>query len=405
MKILQINSVCVGSTGRIARQINQTAELAGHECYFAYGYGNRGSERDFVLCSRNQVRLHNLLSRLTDRQAFFSKRETQRLVAWIREVNPDLIHLHNLHGHYLHVGVLFEFLKAWGKPVVWTLHDCWPFTGHCSHFLLSKCERWKSGCFKCPSLSTYPPSFFADNSRKNWGRKRELFSSIENLTLVPVSDWLAELVTQSFLREKPMLRIHNGTDVETFSPRGGNTDIREKYGIGSRFCILGCASGWSASKGLGDFIKLRERIPEKDLAIVLVGVSEKQIAGLPDGIIGISRTENVNVLADLYSAADLLVNPTYEDNFPTVNIEALACGTPVCTYRTGGSPEAVDEATGFVVEQGNIDGIISAIGTVRSRGKSVYSEACRSRALAHFRKEDRFAEYVALYEKLLAVSD
>lgn len=400
MKVFHINSTSHGSTGTIARQIISACEAAGHTGYFAHGLGKVFSEREYVLSSVWRTRWHNLCSRVTDRQGFFSKKDTLRLIDLIREANPDIIHLHNLHGHYLHIGMLFDYLKTFPGQVVWTLHDCWSFTGHCSHFQALSCEKWRSGCFNCPGLKVYPPSNLGvDNSRKNWFQKRELFSSVKQLTLVPVSDWLNELVGVSFLKGKSIRRIYNGVDMKTFCVRS-KSGVREQYTIGNRFTVLGCAGSWGHSKGLPDFIKLRERFSAEDLAIVLVGLTEKQIKELPAGIIGIRRTGSAEELAELYSAADLFVNPTYEDNFPTVNIEALACGTPVCTYRTGGSPEAVDSATGFVVEQGDIDGIGSAIETVRSRGKAAYTAACRSRALNCFRKEDRYAEYVELYEKL-----
>lgn len=402
MKTFHINSTSHGSTGTIARQIIAACEAAGHTGYFAHGLGKLFSEHEYLLSTKWKTRWHNICSRLTDRQCFFSRGSTEHLVKILQEVKPDIIHLHNLHGHYLHIGVLFEYLKDFPGQVVWTLHDCWPFTGHCSHFQALKCEKWKSGCFNCPGLSVYPPSNFGiDNSRKNWEQKRELFSSVKNLTLAPVSEWLAEIARKSFLGNKKVVRIYNGTDTETFSPKKNVSSVREKYRLGNRFVILGCANSWGRSKGLPDFLKLRERFSEEELAIVLVGLTEKQIQELPEGIVGIRRTGSAEELAELYSAADLFVNPTYEDNFPTVNIEALACGMSVCTYRTGGSPEAVDENTGFVVEQGDVDGIVSAIEIVRSRGRVSYSEACRARALNCFRKEDRYAEYVKLYEELV----
>ena len=218
------------------------------------------------------------------------------------------------------------------------------------------------------------------------------------MTLVPVSDWLAGIARESFLGDKKIHRIYNGVDTEIFSPKADTASVRKKYGLGDRFVVLGCASVWGERKGLADFVRLRERLPEKEFAIVIVGLAERQISAMPRGIVGIRRTESVEALAELYSAADLFFNPTYEDNFPTVNIEALACGTPVCTYRTGGSPEAVDGSTGFVVEQGDVDGVLAAIAEIRSRGKAAYSSACRARALACFNKRERWADYLALYE-------
>ena len=400
--LLQINTVInSGSTGRIAEEIGQTALAAGWRSVIAYGRNPRPSRSEAIRIGGDWgVRLHGLRSRVFDDAGFGSRRVTEAFIREAEKLSPDVIHLHNVHGYYLNIDVLFRWLAQANVPVVWTLHDCWPFTGHCSHFDFIGCEKWKTGCFACPQKREYPASLLCDRSRKNWEQKRELFSSVKNLTLVPVSDWLAGVTRESFLGDKKICRIYNGTDTSVFSPRCDGGAVREKYGLGNRFVALGCASVWTERKGLSDFIKLRERVPEKDLAIVLVGLSEKQIQALPAGIVGIRRTESVEALADLYSAADLFLNPTYEDNFPTVNIEALACGTPVCTYKTGGSPEAIDENTGFVVEQGDIDDVISAIEAIRSRGKAAYSEGCRSRALSRFRKEDRWAEYLALYESL-----
>ncbi len=401
--LLQINSVVnSGSTGRIAEEIGQTALAAGWRSVIAYGRNPRPSASELIrIGSGRDVFLHGLRSRVFDDTGLGgSRRATEEFIRKAEALAPDVVLLHNLHGYYINIEVLFRWLAKSGVPVVWTLHDCWAFTGHCAHFEFVGCGKWKTGCFSCPQTRNYPSSFLFDRSRKNWEQKRELFSSVKNLTLVPVSDWLAGLVRQSFLGDKKIVRIYNGTDTQTFSPKTNVAAVREKYGLGERFVALGCASVWGERKGFADFLKLRERLSEKELGITMVGLSEKQIAMLPPGIVGIRRTESVKALAELYSAADLFFNPTYEDNFPTVNIEALACGTPVCTYRSGGSPEALDAATGFVVEQGDIDGVISAIETIRSRGKSAYATACRSRALACFRKEDRWAEYLSLFAAL-----
>lgn len=401
--LLQINTVVnSGSTGRIAEEIGQTALAAGWRSVIAYGRApHRPSVSELIrIGSARDVRLHGLRARIFDDAGFGSRRATEAFIRAAEKLNPSVVHLHNLHGYYLNVDVLFRWLARSGVPVVWTLHDCWPFTGHCAHFTFAGCARWKTGCFSCPQKRSYPSSFLFDRSRRNWERKRELFSAVKNLTLVPVSDWLAGLTKESFLGNKKIVRIFNGTDTETFSPKSAETirRIREKYGLGDRFVALGCASVWGVRKGLQDFLRLRERLPANKAGIALVGVSEKQAAALPPGIVGIRRTESVAALAALYSAADLFVNPTYEDNFPTVNIEALACGTPVCTYRTGGAPEAVDEKTGFVVEQGDVEGILSAVAEIRSRGKAAFSAACRARALACFDKRERWADYLSLYE-------
>ena len=398
--LLQINSVVnTGSTGRIAEEIGQTAIAAGWRSIIAYGRNPRPSKSELIRIGNDwDVRLHGLRSRVFDDHGFGSRRATEAFIREAEKLAPSVVHLHNVHGYYLNIEVLFRWLAQSGVPVVWTLHDCWPFTGHCAYFSVSRCVRWKNGCFSCPQTRSYPASFVFDRSRKNWEQKRELFSSVKNMTLVPVSDWLAGIARESFLGDKKIHRIYNGVDTEIFSPKADMASVRKKYGLGDRFVVLGCASVWGERKGLADFVRLRERLPEKEFAIVIVGLAERQISAMPRGIVGIRRTESVEALAELYSAADLFFNPTYEDNFPTVNIEALACGTPVCTYRTGGSPEAVDGSTGFVVEQGDVDGVLAAIAEIRSRGKAAYSAACRARALACFDKRERWADYLALYE-------
>ena len=398
--LLQINSVVnTGSTGRIAEEIGQTAIAAGWRSVIAYGRNPRPSKSELIRIGNDwDVRLHGLRSRVFDDHGFGSRRATEAFIREAEKLNPTVVHLHNLHGYYLNVDVLFRWLARSGVPVVWTLHDCWPFTGHCAHFTFAGCARWKTGCFSCPQKRSYPSSFLFDRSRRNWERKRELFSSVKNMTLVPVSDWLAGIARGSFLGDKKIHRIYNGVDTEIFSPKADTASVRKKYGLGERFVALGCASVWGAKKGLTDFLRLRKKISENELSVVLVGLSEAQIAELPRGVVGIRHTESIEELAALYSAADLFFNPTYEDNFPTVNIESLACGTPVCTYRTGGSPEAVDGSTGFVVEQGELDGVLSAIAEIRSRGKAAYSSACRARALACFDKRERWADYLSLYE-------
>ncbi len=323
------------------------------------------------------------------------------MVEKIQEIKPDIIHLHNLHGYYLNIEILFHYLATAGIPVVWTLHDCWPMTGHCAHFSFIGCDKWKTLCEHCPQKKGYPASYLMDRSLKNYQLKKKLFTSVPQMTLVPVSNWLANIVKESFLKIYPIKTIYNGVDTTVFTPCS-TTKIREKYKIPTNtFVILGIASIWSERKGLKDFIRLSESLKENEM-IILVGLTDKQINILPRNILGISRTENIHELAELYSLTDVFVNPTWEDNFPTTNIEALACGTPVITYQTGGSPEALTPETGFVVEQGDLAGIRDAIDSIKSKGKSFYAESCRERAVRMFNKNERYAEYLELYEQMLS---
>lgn len=391
-RLVEINAAMnYGSTGRITEAIGLAAEKAGWDCTMVHGprYVNPSQLTDICTQGKWGDRLHGVHSLLLDGHGLGSKNATRRLVARLDALQPDVVHLHNVHGYYLNYEVLFRWLQRVDCKVVWTLHDCWTFTGHCTHFDLIGCDRWKSGCYDCPQTGAYPRSLFVDKSRRNYELKRELFTSLgDRLTLVPVSHWLEGLVRESFFKKTAVRTIYNGIDTNVFRPRGNTAE---------RAYVLGVASPWSARKGFNDFLKLREELPA-DVDIVLVGLTQKQVESLPVGITGIERTQNVDQLAELYSSAMLFANPTYEDNFPTTNLEAMACGTPVVTYRTGGSPEAVTAETGFVVEKGEVKAIAEALQTVRKRGKDAYSEVCRQRAVECFNKDDRYADYVRLYE-------
>lgn len=401
--LLQINSVInSGSTGRIAEEIGQLAMKNGWKSYIAYGRNDRPSESQLIKIGNDwDIKWHGLQTRLFDRHGLASKKATIELVEKIIEIKPDIIHLHNLHGYYLNIEILFHYLAIAGIPVVWTLHDCWPMTGHCSHFSFIGCNKWKTQCEHCPQKKEYPASYLTDRSFKNYQLKKDLFTSVPQMTLVPVSNWLANIVKESFLKIYPIKTIYNGVDTSVFAPCS-TTKIREKYKIPTvTFVMLGVASVWSERKGLRDFIRLSESLKENEM-IILVGLTNKQKNNLPRNIFVISRTENIHELAELYALADVFVNPTWEDNFPTTNIEALACGTPVITYQTGGSPEAVTPETGFVVEQGDFTGIRDAIDTIKSKGKSFYAETCRERAVKMFDKNERYTEYLELYEQMLS---
>ncbi len=389
MKILQINSTCgYGSTGRIAVNILEAVEKSGGEGLIAYG---RNQAPDGVAAYKIGlelgVRWHGTVSRFTDRHGMYSASATRRLVKKIREYDPDIIHLHNIHGYYLHLPTLFSFLKTCDKPVVWTLHDCWTFTGHCAYFSYQGCDRWQTGCYNCPLKKEYPQSFLLDNSKKNWLQKKSLFTSLSNVTLVCPSQWLADLVSKSYLHAFPVRVIPNGIDLKIFKPTPG--DFREKHGLSGKQIILGVASVWEPRKGLEDFFRLHEHLSPHQ-QIVLVGLSSTQLSALPDGIIGICRTDSAEDLARLYTTADVFFNPTYEDNYPTTNLEAIACGTPVITYRTGGSPESVAEGNGFVVAQGDLDGVLAALSMVDGVASMPQLDATL-----------RCREYVDLYKELL----
>lgn len=352
MKVLEINSVSgTGSTGRIACQIAEIVVQNGGEASVAYGrsyYAKGCNVPVYKIGSAVDVKIHAGLSRITDRQGFYSRKATLKFVEYIKHYNPDIIHLHNIHGYYLHIPTLFNFLVEYNKPVVWTLHDCWAFTGHCAYFDYIGCQKWKNGCHDCPQKKIYPKSLLLDQSKRNWEEKKKLFCSVKNMTIVTPSHWLAGLVKESFLQKYPVQVIHNGIDLNVFKPT--TSTWKEDHGI-TKPIILACASKWDERKGYRDVLKLAELLPYYQ--VVIVGVSKRQAKGLSPNIIGIQKTDSVQELVKIYSAADVFINPTYEDNYPTVNLEAIVCGIPVITYRTGGSPESIG-VDGVIVRKGDV---------------------------------------------------
>ncbi len=395
MNILQINSVCgIGSTGRIATDLHAILLSQGHQSTVAFGRDTaKNCNHTICIGSRLDNYVHVAQTRVFDKHGFGSAAATKVFIEEIKALNPDLIHLHNLHGYYLHIGLLFEYLKQVNKPVIWTLHDCWAFTGHCAYFDFIGCERWKTECYNCPSKMEYPKSF-TDNSRWNYQAKKEIFLRVKDLTIVTPSKWLAELVKQSFLQDYPVVVINNGIDLSVFRPTPSAFRINNK--LQDKFIALGVASDFSERKGYSYFIELSKQL-KQDEKLVLVGLSEKQIKRLPAGVIGITKTNNTQELAEIYSASDVFINPTLEDNFPTTNLEALACGTPVITFNSGGSPECLDASCGLVVKRGDLQGLVTAVATVRKNSKQFYTAYCEKHAHDWFDKNARFAEYIELY--------
>lgn len=398
-KLLQINITANwGSTGKIAEAIGLAAIKQGWKSYIAYGRWSNPSQSHLIkVGGKLDMYLHYAEQRIRDNEGLCSRGATKRLIAQIKEIQPDVVQLHNVHDHYLNYRLLFEYLNKTNIKVVWTFHDCWAFTGHCFHFVTKKCDRWKAGCYDCPLKNEYPKTFL-DCSEQHWLLKKELFTVCKNLTIVPVSNWIASFVKESFLKEKNIHVIHNGVDLKTFSPQKPSTAPSSSQ-VFSKFKIIAVSSVWNSYKGELDIYRLRTMLPEEQYEITMVGLSAKQKKKLPMGIVGIQRTQNVQELVLLYSNADVLINPTYADNFPTVNIEALACGTPVITYNTGGSPEAIDDKTGMIINQGNVAALADAIMWMRENPLS--STACRRRAELFFDKDKCVEEYVRLYEEIM----
>lgn len=397
MKVLQINSVCgYGSTGRIVVSLYNELINTDSECLIAYGRKDEPlGYNTYKIGNKLDNYMHVFKTRIFDKHGLGSKKATLELIKKIKEYNPDIIHLHNVHGYYINLIILFEFLKQYEKPIVWTLHDCWAFTGHCAHFTKSKCDKWKSKCKNCVEKNSYPSSIMKDNSTNNYIIKKNLFTKLKNVTIVTPSKWLANLVKESFLKEYDVKVINNGIDLDLFKFKQNDFKIKNK--IEDKFLILGVASQWDERKGLSYFLDLNEKLDGR-FKIVLVGLTEKQKNNLPKKILGITRTNNIDELAKIYSAADVFVNPTLEDNFPTTNLEAMACGTPVITFNTGGSGESITSLTGFVVEYGDINSIISILNNLEF--KKIKSKDCEDRAMLYSDKL-KFKDYIKLYNDLL----
>lgn len=406
MRILQINTRYYngGSTGRIMFDLKKVMEANGVESYAAFGFGYEPKESEaktvFRIESDRELLISKLWTKTTGHHGFNNKRETKRLLKWVDEVKPDLIHMHNIHNHYVNVRMLLEYISEKHIPCVLTMHDCWTFTGHCAYFDYSGCDKWITGCCNCPSLRDYPKTFsLVDPSKWNYEHKRELFKPLD-ITFVSPSEWLCDLQQQSFLKEKPCIVINNGVDTSVFHPI--QSDVREHYGIGQRRMILAVAGGLAVRKGRDYLLDLPNHLND-DEVLVLVGLGKGQEKLLPptSKIIGIHRTKTADVLVGLYSEADVFVNPTLEDNFPTTNIEALACGTPVVTFKTGGSWECVDETTGRVAKKGDIDDLLDKIREVLSKGKMHFKEACVRKALEMYNKDIQYRKYIELYCQIL----
>lgn len=427
-KLLQINPVLRinTSTGRIMQEIGELARQNGWESHIAYSRGRDGemtcSSHTLPVGNKWSVAWHGAMTRLLDRHGLASTGATKQFIRQIEQLRPDIIHIHNIHGYFLNYKILFDYLSHSGIPVVWTVHDCWLYTGHCYYYSFANCHRWKAGCGHCPQQRKFPASWLFDRSKRNYTDKMEAFTSLkrDKMVVVPVSDWIRGEMQHSFMRKYDMQVIHNGIDTEIFRPcdtdpatgakmsvtsaakdeRNAAGAIKRKYHLEGKQIYLGVASIWSKEKGIDDFITLAHMLNE-DERIVLVGVDERLSKRLPQQIITIARTGNIHQLAALYSLATAFINPTWQDNYPTVNLEAIACGTPVITYRTGGSIEVITEATGIIVEQGDVEGLLNAARTVAAKGKENYREACRRHAINNFRKQDCYAKYIDLYNKLI----
>lgn len=391
MKVLLINSVCgIRSTGRICTDIAEILTDNGHDCKIAYGRESVPDKyQKYAIRIGNEfgVRIHGAMSRVFDMSGFGSRRATLNFINWLQNYDPDIIHLHNLHGYYIDIETLFDYLSKANKSVVWTLHDCWAFTGHCTYFTAAKCDRWKTGCHYCPQKSEYPASYILDRSKQNWERKKELFTGVNKMVLVTPSHWLADQVKESFLGCYPVEVIHNGIDTNIFKPIP--SDFRQRYSLIGKKVVLGVASTWNERKGMDDFKKLSDMLDES-YKIVLVGLTKEQIKKIPKNIVCIERTNSAKELAEIYTAADIFVNLSLEETMGLTTVEAMACGTPAVVYNSTANAEIAKIAGGVAVDCDLIS-IKKAVEKIKlGKDNSVFVSNL-------FNKESQYSEYLILY--------
>ncbi len=397
MNIIEINSSNQGSTGNIMLQIADLARIHGHKvltcCPMSRDNKKKQVEQQLLIGNRFSRNIHIKLFELTGFNGCFSIISTWRFLIKVKQFKPDIIHLHNLHNCYINLPMLFNYIKKHKLKTIWTLHDCWSFTGQCPHFALAKCDKWKKGCYNCSQISVYPASK-VDRTQTMWRLKQKWFTGVEDMTIVTPSEWLAGLVRQSFLKKYMVKVINNGIDLDVFKPTESN--FRQKYHLENKFILLGVAFGWGKRKGLDVFIELSQKLDDR-FQIVLVGTNEDVDRQLPKNIISIHRTRNQHELAEIYTAADLFVNPTREEVLGLVNIESLACGTPVLTFDTGGSPECIDKMCGIVVDTDDIDTLTHSIRNIATNNSFNTIECIRRANL--FNRDKKYEEYIDLYKK------
>ena len=397
MRVVQINATCgIGSTGKICLGISELLNEKKIENYILFSSRTSGYPLGISCSDDRYIKIQALKSRILGNCGFNSRRATQRMIYELERIGPDIVHLHNIHGHDCDLELLFTYFRQKRTKLIWTFHDCWAFTAYCPHYAMVKCEKWKTKCTDCIQNREF--SWFFDRSRSLFEKKKRLFSGLDLMIVAP-SKWTAEQAKASFFRDYPVQVIYNGIDLSVFRPTYGS--FREKYGIPEdKKLVLGVAFGWGARKGLDVLIELSRRMDSNRYQMVLVGTDDAVDKQLPPEIISIHRTQNQTELAEIYTAADVFVNPTREEVLGLTNIEANACGTPVVTFRTGGSPECIDASSGVVVEQEDAQAMLDAIVHICEK-KPFSAEACCKRAMC-FDKIERFAEYVRLYESINA---
>lgn len=401
-KIVQINVTCNGSTGRIMEQIQKKATESGYKAISFYGRGNPSNKECIKIDTQIEILWHVLIARLLNLQGHGSIFATYRMIKKIKKIQPDIIHLHNLHGYYINLKMLFKFLKKQNIPIIWTLHDCWAFTGHCAYYTANNCEKWKSLCDNCKYKNMYPEAyFFGNRAKKEYLLKKKLISEIKNLTITVPSHWLKGQVNNSYLKERQTEVVHNCIETNVFKPIE-YTDIKKKYNIDlNKKIILGVAAQWGKNKGIEYFKELSEIIDNEKEVIVMVGLTDKQIQAMPENIIGINRTENIEELVNIYSMADVFFNPSIQETFSMVTIEAIACGTPCLVMDSTATPELVNENIGRILKKqefSDMKKIYKEIQEMIKKGKN--TNACVEQAQKY--DIENYQKYINLYKNIIS---
>ncbi|OUQ79824.1 glycosyltransferase [Flavonifractor sp. An100] len=401
MKIVQINAVYqTGSTGRIAMELHRALMDLGQESYVFTSDGNCIDANVFPLGSKLDHKAHALFSRLSGEQGYFSAGATKALLRELDRLVPDVVHLHNLHGNYIHLPMLLNYLGGKNIATVITLHDCWFFTGKCTHYTIQGCQRWQTGCYGCPRIKNDNASWFFDRTPKMWSDKKKLFTAIPRLGVIGVSDWITNEAKKSFLQHAAVIRrIYNWIDIDRFYPQ--NTDIRQKYQIpDEKLLILCIGGGWNEhSSKYQDLIGLSRLLPE-NMHILLAGAVNSS-SPLPSNITSVGYVHGLEELAQVYSAADVYIHLSKEDTFGKVIAEAMACGTPAIVYDSTACPEIVGQNCGYIVPVGDLSQIYHFVCEIGEKGKSFYSASCRDFVEKRFKKEELIADTVGLYQTLI----
>ena len=402
MKILQINAVYnLSSTGRTTTELHTALLEKGIDSYVAYAQTNRPDDANlYVIGNKNDRKLHAFMSRLSGKQAYFSRGATKKLLDYIEKIKPDVVHIRNLHGNYINLPLLLDYLGKKDIPVVATLHDFFFITGKCVYFTTSGCDKWQTGCEKCPNLQSGNPTWFFDRTKTLFNDKLRLFSSIKKLAFIGVSDWVADEARKSPIAKNALVvkRIYNWIDFGKFH-RTDVEKLRQDKRFNGKFVILGVSAFWEERKGLDKFLELSKRLGP-DEVILMIGNMPEGIS-LPENIISVKRTDSVDELVEYYNCADVFLTFSLEETFGKVSAEALSCGTPVICYNSTANPELVGERCGVVVEKNDFDGIVNAIKEIKQNGKSYYADYCVKYAHDNFDKDKCIDQYIELYEEIM----